>query len=163
MTEPKKPLTVGSLATITGRVRKTPSDFNKPISLIANWITGLQQKPQYKPTTDYGIPGALPTGEEGGGGGGGGGGYAPLRFAQTQAGEALAANLRYKLEAQRDSIDLALQQQAEVANAELLRKQFLQERELEQKALTQARSKLFVDTIGRDISASILFALTGKI
>ena len=87
----------------------------------------------------------------------------PLPFSQTEAGESLAANLRFKLAGQRQNIDFAIQQQQEQHDVELLRKQFLQEKELEQKALTQARSKLFVDTIGRDIGASILFALTGKI
>jgi len=90
-------------------------------------------------------------------------GPAPLAFSQTQAGETLAANLRFKLAGQRANIDFALQQKQAQSEAELLQKQYLQERELEQKALTQARSKLFVDTIGRDIGASILFALTGKI
>ena len=104
-----------------------------------------------------------PPGGSGGGGGGGGAGPAPLAFSQTKAGETLAANLRYKLAGARDALDFARQKQQEKADAELLRKQFLQEKELERKALVQARSKLFVQSVGKDISRSILFALTGKI
>mgnify|MGYP001611208299 FL=1 len=91
---------------------------------------------------------------------GDGGEGATLTFAQTQAGETLSANLRYKLAGARDEMDFARQKQAQVADEKLLALQFAQEKDLEQQALTQARSKLFVDMVGKDIGRSILFALT---
>lgn len=158
MADPKKltPAQQAGLAVLTGAFKGEGLDFEKPISLAGNLLSFLKGSEKKKTETPSGLPGALPLPDEDGGGGGG---YT-LSFAQTQAGEAYSADLRFKLAGQRDAIDFARQKQADAADAELLRRQFVQEKELEQKALTQARSELFVNMVGKDIGTAILFALT---